>query len=164
MVLYFFRRILYAVVLLFIASVVAFIIIQLPPGDYLTTYINQLKASGQQVDQARIDNLKRQYGLDQPMYTQYWMWISGFPKGDFGFAFQQNRPVNELIGERLGYSVMISLLALVLLFVAIPIGLDSRRTSTRWAFISSILLDSIGLAFQDSSWPGDVYILFSSLG
>ncbi len=126
MVLYFSRRILYAVGLLFIASVVSFIIIQLPPGDYLTTYINQLKASGQDVDQARIDNLRRQYGLDQPMVTQYWMWISGFPRGDFGFAFGQNRPVKDLIGERLGYSVMISILALVVSYtIAIPIGLYS---------------------------------------
>lgn len=126
MVLYFFRRIMYAVALLFVSSVVAFIIIQLPPGDYLTSYINQLKASGQEVDQARIEGLKRQYGLDQPGYKQYWLWISGFPRGDFGFAFQQNRPVRDLIGERLGYSVMISLLALIVTYlVAIPIGLYS---------------------------------------
>ena len=126
MILYFLRRVLFAIGLLFITSVVAFGIIQLPPGDYLTTYINQLKASGQDVDQARIDNLRRQYGLDQPMYVQYWMWISGFPKGDFGFAFQQNRPVKDLIGERLSYSILISVLALVVSYtIAIPIGLYS---------------------------------------
>ncbi|MBE0695401.1 MAG: ABC transporter permease [Anaerolineaceae bacterium] len=126
MVLYFFRRTLYAAGLLFVASVVAFVIIQLPPGDYLTTYINNLKASGQEVDQARIENLRRQYGLDQPMVAQYWLWISGFPSGDFGFSFGQNRPVKELVGERLGYSIMLSLLAFAVTYsVAIPIGLYS---------------------------------------
>jgi peptide/nickel transport system permease protein len=126
MILYFFRRVIYAVALLIIASIVAFIIIQLPPGDYLTSYIAQLKASGQDVDQARIDGLKIQYGLDQPMYAQYWLWISGFPRGDFGFAFAQNRPVKDLIGERLGYSIMISVLALIVSYaLAIPIGLYS---------------------------------------
>jgi len=139
---YFLRRILLAVVLLFVASVIAFIIIQLPPGDYLTTYINQLKASGQDVDQARIDNLRRQYGLDQPMPVQYWLWVSGFPRGDFGFAFQQNRPVKDLIGERLGYSIMISVLALVVSYtIAIPIGLYS---ATHQYSIGDYLFNFIG--------------------
>jgi peptide/nickel transport system permease protein len=126
MTLYFLRRVLLAVSLLFITSAVAFTIIQLPPGDFLTSYINELKASGQDVDQARIDNLRRQYGLDEPMYKQYWLWISGFPKGDLGFSFQQERPVRDLIGERLKYSILISLLALVVSYsLAIPIGLYS---------------------------------------
>jgi peptide/nickel transport system permease protein len=126
MTLYFLRRVLLAVSLLFITSAVAFTIIQLPPGDFLTSYINELKASGQDVDQARIDNLRRQYGLDEPMYKQYWLWISGFPKGDLGFSFQQERPVRDLIGERLSYSILISVLALVVSYsLAIPIGLYS---------------------------------------
>jgi peptide/nickel transport system permease protein len=147
MVVYFLRRILYAIGLLFIASIVAFIIIQLPPGDYLTTYINQLKASGQDVDQARIDNLKLQYGLDKPMTAQYWMWISGFPRGDFGFAFGQNRPVRDLIEERLGYSVMLSLLALVVTYsLAIPIGLYSATHQYSLGDYLFNLIGFIGLA------------------
>ncbi|MDH4209492.1 MAG: ABC transporter permease, partial [Anaerolineae bacterium] len=86
MVGYFAKRLLYTVVLLVAASVVAFLIIQLPPGDYLTSYIAQLKAQGEMVDEARIEGLRRQYGLDQPIYVQYWMWISGVPRGDFGFS------------------------------------------------------------------------------
>ena len=98
MVRYFVRRLLYAVILLLIASVTSFLIIQLPPGDYLTSYIAQLEASGQAVDEARVAGLRRQYGLDQPVYVQYWLWVSGMPRGDFGFSFAQNRPVRVMIG------------------------------------------------------------------
>ena len=126
MISYFLRRVFFAVSLLFITSALTFTIIQLPPGDFLTAYINDLKASGQDVDQARIDNLRLQYGLDEPMYAQYWLWISGFPKGDLGFSFQQERPVRDLIGERLKYTILISVLALVVSYsLAIPIGLYS---------------------------------------
>ena len=90
---YFIRRLLYALVLLVAASVISFLIIQLPPGDYLTAYIAQLEASGQAVDEARVAGLRRQYGLDQPTYVQYWLWVSGMPRGDFGFSFSRNRPV-----------------------------------------------------------------------
>jgi peptide/nickel transport system permease protein len=159
MVVYFLRRILYAVGLLLISSVVAFIIIQLPPGDYLTTYINNLKASGQDVDQARIDNLKMQYGLDKPMYVQYWLWVSGFPQGDFGFAFGQNRPVKDLIGERLGYSVMLSLLALVVSYsIAIPIGLYS---ATHQYSLGDYLFNFIG--FIGLAIPGFLLALVTLL-
>jgi peptide/nickel transport system permease protein len=120
------RRLVYTLVLLVVLSVVAFAIIQLPPGDYLTSYVTLLKAQGQAVDQALIDALRRQYGLDQPMYKQYLLWISGFFRGDFGFSFQWNRPVRELLADRIGYSIGISLVALVFTYgVAIPIGIYS---------------------------------------
>ncbi|MGQ9554484.1 MAG: ABC transporter permease [Anaerolineae bacterium] len=123
---YFARRLAYMVALLVVLSVVAFAIIQLPPGDYLTSYVTLLKAQGQAVDQALIDALRRQYGLDQPMAKQYWMWVNGFIRGDFGYSFQWNRPVKELIWDRLGYSVAISLIAIFFTYaVAIPIGIYS---------------------------------------
>ena len=116
----------YMMALLLVLSVVAFAIIQLPPGDYLTSYVTLLKAQGQAVDQAMIDSLRRQYGLDRPIYEQYWMWISGFVRGDFGYSFQWNRPVNELLSARIGYSIAISVIALVFTYaVAIPIGIFS---------------------------------------
>jgi peptide/nickel transport system permease protein len=142
MVLYMLRRTLYAGMLLFFASVISFLIIQLPPGDYLTSYIAQLKASGQEVDQARIDGLRLQYGLDKPIYAQYWLWISGFPRGDFGFSFAQNRPVDQVVGERLGYSVMLSVLALVVSYtIAIPVGLYS---ATHQYSVGDYLFNFIG--------------------
>jgi peptide/nickel transport system permease protein len=86
---YFLKRVLLAVALLFIASIVSFIIIQLPPGDYLTTYINQLKASGQDVDRERIDNATAIWAGSA--HVRVLVVDKRFSMGDFGFAFQQNR-------------------------------------------------------------------------
>jgi peptide/nickel transport system permease protein len=144
---YFARRVMFAVVLLILASMTSFLIIQLPPGDYLTSYIAQLRASGQEIDEARIRGLERQYGLDQPVYVQYWRWISGMPWGDFGFSFAENRPVRALIGERLGYSVMISLLGLLVSYgLAIPIGIYSATHQYSLADYAFTFLGFIGLA------------------
>jgi peptide/nickel transport system permease protein len=147
MVGYFAKRLLYTAVLLLAASVVAFLIIQLPPGDYLTSYIAQLRAQGETVDEARIEGLRRQYGLDRPVYAQYWLWISGIPSGDFGFSFDWNRPVRELIGERIGYSVGLSLTALLITYaIAIPIGIYSATHQYSAGDYVFTLLGFIGLA------------------
>jgi peptide/nickel transport system permease protein len=144
---FFAKRLLYTVVLLLAASVVAFLIIQLPPGDYLTSYIAQLKAQGEMVDEARIEGLRRQYGLDRPVYAQYWLWVSGIPRGDFGFSFDWNRPVRELIGERIGYSVGLSLTALLITYaIAIPIGIYSATHQYSAGDYVFTVLGFIGLA------------------
>ena len=105
-------------------SLVAFAIIQLPPGDYLTSYIASLSATGDQVDPRVIENLRLQYGLGEPFYVQYWKWISGIVQGNFGHSFEWKRPVWELIWGRLGYSILIEGLAVVVMwFVALPIGI-----------------------------------------
>jgi peptide/nickel transport system permease protein len=147
MVGYLAKRLLYTAVLLLAASVVAFLIIQLPPGDYLTSYIAQLRAQGETVDEARIEGLRRQYGLDRPVYAQYWLWISGVPRGDFGFSFDWNRPVRELIGERIGYSVGLSLTALLITYaIAIPIGIYSATHQYSAGDYVFTVLGFIGLA------------------
>jgi peptide/nickel transport system permease protein len=141
------KRILYTLVLLVAASIVSFLIIQLPPGDYLDSLIAQLEAQGEKMDQARVDSLKRQYGLDQPIYAQYWLWVSGLPRGDFGFSFEWNRPVGELIGERIGYSVALSLIALIVTYsVAIPIGIYSATHQYSWGDYAFSVLGFIGIA------------------
>ncbi len=113
--------------LLIILSIVSFIIIQLPPGDYLTVYVERLRASGIPVDESTIARLTKEYGLDQPIYIQYFMWIKNIiTRGDFGYSFQWNRPINELIGERLSLSILLSLLSVVLTWlIGIPIGIYS---------------------------------------
>jgi peptide/nickel transport system permease protein len=144
---YFAKRLLYTLVLLLAASVVAFLIIQLPPGDYLTSYIAQLRAQGETVDEARIEGLRRQYGLDRPVYVQYWMWVSGVPRGDFGFSFDWNRPVRDLISERIGYSVGLSLTALFITYaIAIPIGIYSATHQYSAGDYTFTVLGFIGLA------------------
>ena len=124
MLFYIGRRILYMIPTLLIIS---FILIQLPPGDYLTSYIAELQAAGEIVNEWEIASLRKQYGLGQPIYTQYFMWISRILLyGDFGFSFQWNRPVSELIWGRLMLTMIISVLSLIFIYaVAIPIGIYS---------------------------------------
>jgi peptide/nickel transport system permease protein len=112
--------------LLMIISVAAFVIIQLPPGDYLTTYIASLQSSGEEVNLARVERLRAQYGLDRPMYVQYLKWVDGIAHGDLGRSFIYNRPVTELIWARLGWTVLIVSLSLIVSWaIAIPIGIYS---------------------------------------
>ncbi len=123
---YIMRRVMLAVPTLFAISIIAFMIIQLPPGDYLTTYIATLAQSGQQLDQDEIEALKRQYGLDQPIYVQYIKWVWNMLHGDFGMSLEWQRPVSDLIGERLLLTVVLSLFTIVFTWLlAIPIGIYS---------------------------------------
>lgn len=123
---YIIYRVAIAIPLLFILSIVSFVIIQLPPGDYLTTYINNLRLSGIQLNEDEVVRLKELYGLDKPLYMQYLIWIKNFAKGDLGRSFQWNRPVNEILAERVPMTVIISLLTTIFAWViAIPIGIYS---------------------------------------
>jgi peptide/nickel transport system permease protein len=110
---------------LLIISVMAWIIIQLPPGDYLTEHINTLRNTGQTVDQAEVDRLTRMYGLDQPYWVRYFKWMRGIlTQGDFGYSFTFGKPVNEVIGSRIGMTFAIAMLAFVVCWgFAIPIGI-----------------------------------------
>jgi len=141
---YIIRRFLYMIVILMLVSVIAFIIIQLPPGDYLTSYILSLEQSGQRVDEAQIASLRKQYGLDLPLYGQYFFWMRKIFHGDFGKSFQWNKPVSELIAERLPLTVMISLFTLIFTYVvAIPIGIYS---ATHQYSIGDYIFTVIGFA------------------
>ena len=123
---YIIRRAVYMVALLAAVSVVAFVIIWLPPGDYITSYIAQLEQSGQLVDEAQVASLRRQYGLDQPLYRQYFKWVWNIFHGRFGLSFAWNKPISDILAERLPYTVMISILSLLFTYtVAIPIGIYS---------------------------------------
>lgn len=139
------------VIVLFLASVLGFIIIQLPPGDYLTTYIMQLTATGQEIDEARIASLRKQYGLDRPMYTQYFLWISRIAlHQDFGRSLQWNKPVTELIIERLPATLTLSLFALIFTYiVAIPIGIYSATHQYSIGDYSFTIIGFAGLALPN---------------
>ena len=120
------RRFLYMLLLMVGASVISFAIIVLPPGDYLTSYINNLRAQGNEIAQDQAEALRRQYGLDQPLYMQYLKWAWKFLHGDMGRSFQWQRPVADLIKERIGLTVLVSLVALLFTYiVAVPIGIYS---------------------------------------
>lgn len=126
MISYIARRILYMMIVVIVVSIVSFIIIQLPPGDYVTSRIIQLQLSGADVSQGEILSLKRQYGLDLPLYAQYLHWIWNILHGDFGRSFMWDRPVAQLIGERLALTMIISLSTLLFSYaLAVPIGIYS---------------------------------------
>ena len=124
---YILKRLLQLIPLLIAVSILIFIIIQLPPGDYLTTYIIQLETSGLEVNQSEIINLTKQYGLDKPMYQQYLYWMKNIiTKLDFGRSFQWNQTVLSLLQQRLPATISISLLSLVVTWaIAIPVGIVS---------------------------------------
>lgn len=127
MLLYIIRRILFMIPTLAAISILSFAIIQLPPGDFLTSYAAQLAQEGDLVDEAELEALAQRYGLGQPVYVQYWKWIKGIAtKGDWGQSMEWQKPVAELIWERLGLTVVLSMSALLVSwFIAIPIGVYS---------------------------------------
>jgi len=120
------RRLLFMILLLGVLSMVSFIVIQLPPGDYLTSYIFQLQQSGQPADQAEVEALRVRYGLDKPLTVRYFKWMGGLLQGDLGMSLQRNRPVSELVMARLPLTIAISLVTTLLAYmIAIPIGIYS---------------------------------------
>jgi peptide/nickel transport system permease protein len=141
------QRIFWMVPTLLIISVVSFTIIQLPPGDYLTTEIAALEETGQQVDYERVEALRKQYNLDRPIYVQYFYWMSGFIRGDLGMSFEWNRPVRDLIGERILLTMTISICTLLFIWsLAIPIGIYSAVKQYSWGDYTFTFFGFIGLA------------------
>jgi peptide/nickel transport system permease protein len=123
---YILRRMLYMLVMLIMGSGLAFLVITLPPGDYLTSYIAQLKSSGQDVGKEQEIALRRQYGLDYPLPVQYIKWVTLLLQGNMGRSFSWNKQVNVVIGERLPATIMVSLATLIITYaIAIPIGVYS---------------------------------------
>ncbi len=120
------KRLLWMIPMMVLISLISFTIIQLPPGDYLTSYIAALGETGETVDEAQAEALRVRYNLDQPFMVQYYRWLTGMFTGDLGMSFEWNRPVNELIWERIFLTTVISLATLLITWaIAIPIGIYS---------------------------------------
>lgn len=156
MLLFIVRRAVYMLVTVVALSVLSFIIIELPPGDYLTTYVAKLKVMGQNVDSTQIASLRKQYGLDLPIHQKYLLWISKILlHGDFGKSFGWNMPVSTLIAQRLPLTVLISTLSLLFIYlIAIPIGVLS---ATHQYSIGDYLITVVG--FVGLSIPGFLFAL-----
>lgn len=147
MLTYVVRRLLGMIPTLFVVSILTFIIIQLPPGDFLTTLSIQAAATGSSMDEGAMEALRRQYGLDQPVYVQYLSWIAGFPRGDFGYSVAWKAPVLDLITSRLAFTLVFSLLALILTWViAIPIGVYSATHQYSWGDVLLTFVGFLGLS------------------
>ena len=147
MVQYLIKRLLTMAMTLVIISVLVFIIIKLPPGDYLTTYIEELKAQGENVDQSRIDFLRKRYGLDLPGWQQYLNWATGLLRGDLGWSFEYDQPVSQVVGETLFLTVILKLATVLFIYaVAFPIGVYSATHQYSWTDHGLTFLGFLGIA------------------
>jgi len=144
---YIIRRLLLMAIVLLMVSVISFIIIQLPPGDYLTTYIASQRDLGREIGKSEIAALKKQYGLDLPVYKQYFFWMWKMVQGKFGWSFQLHEKVSTLISERLPFTVMLSVLTLFFTYaVAIPIGIYSATHQYSGSDYAFTFVGFVGLA------------------
>lgn len=124
---YVLKRILMFIPTVLLVSIVVFFIIQLPPGDYVTSYVARMQAEGEVFSQADVAKLREQYGLDKEWYEQYFSWMKGIiTKGDFGYSFSYSRPVWSVIMDRLGLTIIVTLIIMIFTYlVSIPIGIYS---------------------------------------
>ncbi len=123
---YIIYRIFYTIPTLFVISLISFVVIELPPGDFLTSYITQMELQGEYLDQSEVERLKVRYGFDRPLYIRYLKWMGGVLHGDFGESFEWNKPVSELIWERVGLTMVITSITMVVSWaISLPIGIYS---------------------------------------
>lgn len=147
MLVYILRRIAYMVPTLLVISFIVFVIIQLPPGDYLESHIAELQSQGETVDEGKIAFLRKQYGLDKPFYLQYLHWVWGMLHGDFGYSFEHGLPVSEVVGDRMALTVLIAFATTLFTWLlAFPIGVYSATHQYSWGDYGLSLLGFIGLA------------------
>ena len=147
MVSYLLRRLVWTIPNLIAVSVVAFIIIQLPPGDWATAYAASLRATGEELSPTEIQDLRSRYGLDDPMPVQYMKWMSGVVTGDFGRSFQWNAAVSEIVPSRLQLTLIVSISTLLITWViAFPIGIYSAVRQHSLGDYIATFIGFIGLA------------------
>jgi peptide/nickel transport system permease protein len=161
------KRVLYMIPTLIGISILSFFIIQLPPGDYLTSKVAGMIEQGQTIDVGTLELWKNRYGLDQPVIVQYWKWISAIiTQGDFGLSFEWNRPVKDLIWGRLGLTFLLSFSTLIFIWiVAFPIGIYSAVKKYSIGDYVFTFFGFIGLAIPNFLFALTLmYIAFSKFG
>lgn len=147
---YILRRVLMAGITIVVVSVISFIIIQLPPGDYVSAYISAMASSGDSTTQEMAEGLREQYGLNRPVYVQYWKWISQILQGNLGVSMEWRRPVMEVIGDRIWFTLIVSLSAIFFTWiVALPIGIFSAVRKYSIGDYIATFIGFIGLAIPD---------------
>ncbi|MEE8270921.1 MAG: ABC transporter permease [Alphaproteobacteria bacterium] len=141
------RRILIMIPTLVAISAVSFVIIQLPPGDFLTTMINEQLSRGENADMNQVELLRRTYGLDRPLVVQYFSWLFGILQGDFGYSFEHELPVSDIVGDRVFLTIVLTAATTIFIWiVAFPIGIYSATHQYSWGDYGLTFLGFIGLA------------------
>lgn len=141
---------------LLVVSALVFAIINLPPGDYLSNQINELQSTGQDAGVAKAAFMRHEYALDKPLWQQYLIWtgfapgphgFSGLIEGDFGWSFEFEKPVSEIVGDTLWLTVMVNLAAVVFVYaVALPLGILAAAKSKTWVDYTATFLGYLGHA------------------
>jgi peptide/nickel transport system permease protein len=141
------QRLLLLPVLLLLFTIIIFVMVQAPPGDYLTSYVATLASSGSSIDAKQVQALERQFGLDQPFHVRYLLWLGGLVKGDLGLSLEYQRPNSELIGERLVLTLLLALFAFVITWaIAIPAGIYSATHHNSILDYVFSILNYVGVA------------------
>ena len=150
MIVLIFRRVLLALPTLLFISIVSFAIIQLPPGDFVTTRVSQWIAQGESVDAETETMLRARYGVDQPVSLQYLKWLRNLIRGDLGVSWAWAKPVGALVAERLPWSLLVSCISLVFVYlVAIPIGVLSATRQYTLSDYAFTFVGFVGLAIPN---------------
>ncbi|QNT69537.1 ABC transporter permease [Defluviicoccus vanus] len=141
------RKLFIMAMTLLVISALVFVIIQLPPGDYLSTYMAELASEGDAAAKEKIDFLRQQYGLDQPLIQQYGRWVFGLLHGDMGYSFEYNKPVRDVVGDRLLLTVILNFFTVLFVYVvSFPIGVLAATRQYSWTDYGLSFIGLIGLA------------------
>ncbi|MDL2401356.1 ABC transporter permease [Rhizobium mayense] len=135
---------------LLVISMLVFTIIQLPPGDFFESQIAELQAQGETANLQEIEDLRHEYGLDKPIALQYVRWVAGMLHGDFGYSFEYQLPVSEVVGDRLWLTILVSMTTILLTWlVAFPIGIYSATHQYSWGDYGLTFLGLLGIAIPN---------------
>ncbi|MDA7948225.1 MAG: ABC transporter permease [Hyphomicrobiaceae bacterium] len=144
---YIIRRILIMIPTLLAISMIVFIIIELPPGDYLESYVAELQAQGESVDPQEIEFLRERYGFDASPVDRYLRWVGGMLQGDFGYSFEYRLPVSDVVGDRLFLTILVSMATIIFTWIiAFPIGIYSATHQYSWGDYGLTFIGLLGLA------------------
>lgn len=144
---YILGRLLVMIPTLIVISMLIFTIIELPPGDYFESYVQELKMLGEPADLQEIEDLKARYGFDDPLPVRYLHWVGGMMRGDFGYSFEYRLPVNDVVGDRMWLTMFVSVITIAFTWIlAFPIGLYSAMHQYSWGDYGLTFLGLIGIA------------------
>jgi len=135
---------------LFLTSALVFTIMELPPGDYFESYMAELQAQGEGVDKAKIEFLRREYGFDKSPVERYFIWVGGMLQGDFGYSFEYQMSVTDLVGSRIFLTILVSFATILLTWlIAFPIGIYSATHQYSWGDYGLTFFGLLGIAIPN---------------